>query len=252
MNIKDVHTIGGGEFPPSAGLASCALPEAQSTVSAESAQKGVSTRYAHAATGNAEDGGRMKNTAATKCRNPEKVPRWHVLRCVYRKEKLAYEYMVANGIRAFYPTITVAKLIKGKLTFVTESRIPNVFFAYASEEQLRTFVYDNANLPYLRFYYRHVHVGCRIERHPMTVPNSQMDSLMLICAADSDSAVISFGEGDKFKKGQLVRIEEGPFKGVVGRVARWQGQQRVGIVIDNSLTVATAYVPNAFLMPLKE
>ena len=77
MNIKDVHTIGGGELPPSAGLASCALPEAQSAVSAESAQKGVSTRYAHTATGNAEDGGRMKNTAATKCRNPEKIPRWH-------------------------------------------------------------------------------------------------------------------------------------------------------------------------------
>lgn len=120
MNIKDVHTIGGGEFPPSAGLASCALPEAQSAVSAESAQKGVSTRYAHTATGNADGGGRMKNTAAAKCRNIEKVPRWHILRGVYRKEKLAYEYMVANGIRAFYPIITVVRhddLIKTALRY---------------------------------------------------------------------------------------------------------------------------------------
>ena len=39
----DVHTSGGGEFPPCAGLTSNALPEAQSIVSAESSQTGVST-----------------------------------------------------------------------------------------------------------------------------------------------------------------------------------------------------------------
>lgn len=45
----------------------------------------------------------------------------------------------------------------------------------------------------------------------------------------------------------MVRIIDGKFKGVVGRVARYQGQQRVGIVIDGLLTIATAYVPTAFL-----
>lgn len=49
------------------------------------------------------------------------------------------------------------------------------------------------------------------------------------------------------QKGQVVRIIDGKFKGVVGRVARYQGQQRVGIVIDGLLTVATAYIPTAFL-----
>ena len=40
---EDVHTSGGGEFPPCAGLTSNALPEAQSTVSAVSSQTVVST-----------------------------------------------------------------------------------------------------------------------------------------------------------------------------------------------------------------
>ena len=40
---EDVHTSGGGEFPPCAGLTSNALPEVQSIVSAESSQTGVST-----------------------------------------------------------------------------------------------------------------------------------------------------------------------------------------------------------------
>ena len=44
---EDVHTVGGGEFPPCVGLTSCALPEAQSNANIESSQTGVSTRSVH-------------------------------------------------------------------------------------------------------------------------------------------------------------------------------------------------------------
>lgn len=47
---EDVRTQGGGESPPCAGLAPNALPEAQSIVSAESSQTGVSTRNARSET----------------------------------------------------------------------------------------------------------------------------------------------------------------------------------------------------------
>ena len=40
---------------------------------------------------------------------------------------------------------------------------------------------------------------------------------------------------------------DGKFRGVTGIVARYQGQQRVGVVIDGLLTVVTAYIPSAFL-----
>ena len=42
-------------------------------------------------------------------------------------------------------------------------------------------------------------------------------------------------------------VIDGAFKGVIGRVARWQGQQRVGVVVDDLVTVVTAYIPSAFL-----
>ena len=234
---EDVHTSGGGEFPPRAGLTSNALPEAQSTVSAESSQTGVSTRNA---------------LLETKTKHPQKeeLPHWYALRCTYGREKTAYDYMVAKGVTAFYPTTEVVKLIKGKRKVVTESRLPNIFFAYGTEEQLKSFVYDNVNLPFLRFYYRHVHVGRRIEKIPMIVPDYQMDSLKIICAADADNTIVSLVEIPKFEKGQLVRVIDGAFKGVIGRVARWQGQQRVGVVVDDLVTVVTAYVPSAFLKTL--
>ena len=236
---EDVHTSGGGEFPPCAGLTSNALPEAQSTVSAKSSQTGVSTRNA---------------LLATKTKHPQKeeLPHWYALRCTYGREKTAYDYMVAKGVTAFYPTTSVVKLIKGKRKVITESRLPNIFFAYGTEEEIKTYVYDNVNLPFLRFYYRHVHVGRRIEKVPMIVPDYQMESLKIICAADADNTIVSLVEVPKFEKGQLVRVIDGAFKGVVGRIARWHGQQRVGVCIEEIGTIATAYIPNAFIEIVKK
>lgn len=231
---KDGHTLGGGEFPPCAGLTSNALPEAQSTISAESSQTGVSTKNALLAT-------------KPKVQRETDIPHWYALRTTYGREKKAYDYLTAKGITAFYPTTNVVKLIKGKRKVVTESRLPNIFFAYGTEEQLKSFVYDNVNLPFLRFYYRHVHVGHRIGKIPMIVPDYQMESLKIICAADADNTIVSLAEVPKFEKGQLVKVTDGAFKGVIGRVARWQGQQRVGVVVDDLVTVVTAYVPSAFI-----
>ena len=231
---EDVHTPGGGEFPPCAGLTSNALPEAQSTVSAESSQTGVSTKNA---------------LLATKPKAPREadIPHWYALRTTYGREKKAYDYLTARGITAFYPTTNVVKLIKGKRKVVTKSRLPNIFFAYGTEEQLKEYVFDNVNLPFLRFYYRHIHEGNTIKKTPLIVPDNQMDSLKIICAADADNTFVSLVKVPKFEKGQLVRVIDGAFKGVIGRVARWQGQQRVGVVVDDLVTVVTAYVPSAFL-----
>ena len=231
---EDVHTSGGGEFPPCAGLTSNALPEAQSTVAAESSQTGVSTRSAHIA-------------SKPKVQREGDIPHWYALRTTYGREKKAYDYMTAKGITAFYPTTNVVKLIKGKRKVVTESRLPNIFFAYGTEEQLKEYVFDNVNLPFLRFYYRHIHEGNTIKKTPLIVPDNQMDSLKIICAADADNTFVSLVKVPKFEKGQLVRVIDGAFKGVIGRVARWQGQQRVAVVVEELVTVVTAYVPSAFL-----
>ena len=231
---NDGHTLGGGEFPPCAGLTSNALPEAQSTVAAESSQTGVSTKNA---------------LLATKPKAPREadIPHWYALRTTYGREKKAYDYLTARGITAFYPTTNVVKLIKGKRKVVTKSRLPNIFFAYGTEEQLKEYVFDNVNLPFLRFYYRHIHEGNTIKKTPLIVPDNQMDSLKIICAADADNTFVSLVKVPKFEKGQLVRVIDGAFKGVTGRVARWHGQQRVAVIVDGLVTVCTAYVPSAFL-----
>ena len=229
----DVNTVGGGETPPSAGLTSNALPEVQSYV-AKNSQTGVSTKNA-------------LSTTKKSSNNPKEPQLWYALRTTYGREKKAYDYMTAKGITAFLPTVNTIKMINGKRKSVTESRLPNIFFAYGTEEEIKAYVYDNVNLPFLRFYYRHKHEGKKIEKTPMIVPNSQIDSLKIICEAEAEDIIISHTEIPKFEKGQVVRIIDGAFKGVVGRIARYQGQQRVAVVMDELVTICTAYVPSAYI-----
>ncbi len=229
------HTGGGKESPPCAGLASGVLPETQ-TAAVDSSQTGVSTSNVPSRNGNKSPGPPT-----------DEAPHWYALRTTYGREKKAYDYLVAHGITAFYPTLKSIKLIDGRRTTIEQSRIPNIFFAFGTEEQLKVFVYDNVNLPYLRFYYTRTHIGNRLAHVPLIVPDNQIDSLKIICSSNADDIVVSTSEIKKFKEGQTVRIVDGEFKGVTGRVARYQNHQRVGIIINGLLTVCTAYIPSAFI-----
>lgn len=232
------HTGGGKESPPCAGLASGVLPEVQ-TVKVANSQTGVSTSNVPSRNGNKSSGPPT-----------DEDPHWYALRTTYGREKKAYDYLVAHGITAFYPTLKSIKLIDGRRTTIEQSRIPNIFFAFGTEKQLKVFVYDNVNLPYLRFYYTRTHIGNRLVHVPLIVPDNQIDSLKIICSSNADDIVVSTGEIKKFKEGQTVRIVAGEFKGVTGRVARYQNHQRVGIIINGLLTVCTAYIPSAFIVSL--
>ena len=212
-------------------LPPAALPEVLTPPAATNSHTGVSTH----------------NVPKSK----EEAKHWYALRTTYGREKKAYDYLVAHGVKAYLPLLKSVKMVDGKRTTVEESRIPNIFFARGTEDELKTFVYDNVNLPYLRFYYRHMNVGRQTVNVPIVVPDSQMNSLKIICATDNNDIVATPEAIERFKEGQQVRITEGKFAGVTGIVARYQSQQRVGIIIEDLLTICTAYVPSAFLQKIE-
>ena len=235
----DVRASVEGDNLPCVGLTSSALPEAQSSARAESSQTGVSTRNVPSA-----------NELPT-IKRAKNTPHWYALRTTYGREKKAYDYLVSNNVKAFYPTIKTVKVVDGNRKTIEESRLPNIFFARGTEEEIKSFVYDNVNLPHLRFYYRHTHEGARLIKEPLIVPDYQIEGLRIICASEAEDVIIVTPEIQKFQAGQTVRVIDGVFKGVIGKVARYRGQQRVAIIIDGLLTIASAYVPSAFLEQIK-
>ena len=180
------------------------------------------------------------------------VKNWYALRTTYSREQQAYDYITAHGGTAYLPTINVHKEIDGKHVTKRESRIPNILFAYGTLQEIQHFVYDNINLPYLRFYYTQERFNGNIVRRPLIVPERQMESLRILCAIDDGNIALVPQTDIHFHKGQEVRITQGRFAGITGRVARYQGQQRVAVIIDGLITIATAYIPTAFLIPIND
>lgn len=146
------------EKSPCIGLTPDALPEVQKLFLAENSQTGVSTKNA------------LSETILEANKKVKEIPHWYALRATYGREKKAYDYLVGKNVEAFYPTITTIKLVGGKRKSVEESRLPNIFFARGTEEEIKSFVYDNVNLPYLRFYYRHFHEEARIFKNLSLCP----------------------------------------------------------------------------------
>ena len=246
---SDVVAHGGGEASPCVGFVTDALPEVQSP-QAKNSHTGVSTNSVSLATDKVVSEGaiaKYSKDLKTIKREPRNVKQWYALRVTYGREKKAYDYLVEKHIEAYYPTIKTVKVIDGKQKTVEESRIPNIFFARGTEEEIKSFVYDNINLPYLRFYYCYSREGRNVKKTPLVVPDRQIESLKIICASEADDIVFMSNIENKFKVGQTVRVSDGVFKGVEGKVARYHGQQRVAIIIDGLLTIASAYVPSAFL-----
>ena len=218
----------GTPIPPRTGLTPDALPEVQKPIPAENSPTGVSTHY---------------------IQSDKQHPNvhWYALRAAYGQESKCNDYLVRQGVETYYPTIKAFKMVNNKRKKVTQSCMLNIFFARGSEEDLRTYVYDNINLPYLRFYCRRVGIGDDLRYEPVIVPDYQLENLRKVLADQSGGLVVVPADEHKFDNGAKVRVTGGSFKGIVGTVARYCGHQRVAIVVDNILTIATTYIPSRYL-----
>lgn len=244
--LLNANRIGGGDIPPCIDVKIDALPEVPKSFLTGNSNTGVSTRNALLSK---EFAAPSKGEFTIKS---ETIRHWYAMRTTYGRERTAYDFIVSKGGAAFLPTLLQEKIINGQKKIVEISRIPNIFFVYGTEDALKEYVYDNVNLPFLRFYYEQHIEGVRIIKEPLIVPDRQIESLKILCHAEAeDIRIVPDEMVVKFKEGDRVVIIEGEFKGIEGRVARWHGQQRVAIIIEGLCTIATAYIPSAYLKIIK-
>lgn len=124
--LNDINIKGGGITPPCTGIKSDALPEVQKTILAENSHTGVSTKNALSGT--------VLNISNKKTKN---ILYRYALRVTYGREKKAHEHLTSKNVTAFYPMLIIMKIVDGKRKTVEKSRIPNLFFAYETEEEIK-------------------------------------------------------------------------------------------------------------------
>ena len=183
---------------------------------------------------------------------PEDGKHWYVLRATYCREKTAYNYIINDGIAAYLPMQVTMKLERnGRKRHLRSPLLPNILFVYSDKEQIEKYVKHTPELFFLKFYYDHTIKDANGQNPPLTV---DYDSMMnFICATSSENENMLLIEESKcrYKSGDKVKVVDGMFKGVEGYVARVAGQQRVIVKIKNLCTIATAYIPRAFLRKME-
>ena len=216
--MSNVETRRGEANPPSVRVASDTIPEAKSS------QTGVSVRYVPA---------------------PDK--KWYVLRASYGREDKASDYIVEDGTFVYIAKRYTRKTVKGKQKKVLETLIPNLLFVYTTEDKAEEYIKNTPALSFLTYYYNHFEIDDYQKNPPLTVSCKEMENFIIATCNQSEHLKFVDETQCHFKGGETVKVIDGLFKGVEGRVARVSGQQRVVITLSQLGLVSTAYVPTAFL-----
>ena len=216
--LSNVETRRGEAKPPSVRLAPDTIPEAKSS------KTGVSVRYV-----------------------PDRNKSWYVFRASYGRENKALDYIVEDGTFVYIAKRYARKTVNGKQKKVLETLIPNLLFVYTNEEKADEYIKNTPALSYLTYYYNHFELDDDQKNPPLTVSCKEMENFIIATCNKSEHLKFVDESQCHFKGGEIVKIIDGNFKGVEGRVARVSGQQRVIVTLTNVGLVSTAYIPTAFI-----
>ena len=218
--LSNVITRRGESNPPSVRLTPDDFPEAQSS------KTGVSVRYA-----------------------PDPDKRWYVFRVSYGREDKASDFLMEKGTYVYIAKKIVEKYVGGKRKRYLQTLIPNLLFAYTTKEKAEEYVRETPALSYLSYYYNHFALDAHQKNPPLTVSDKEMNQFIHATCTMNKHLLFVQPSQCHFKGGDPVRVIDGPFAGVEGRVARVAGQQRVVISLSGIGLISTAYIPTAFIRP---
>ena len=216
--MPDVDIRRGNE-PQRFGLTATAIPEANGS------QTGVSVENAQSET-----------------------KQWYVLRVSYGRAEKANELLKAKGIETHLPRHTTYKGMNGKRIKQRLPLLPNFLFAKTTLSVLEQFLKSSSDLNFITFYYDHFNKKPDGKNPPLVVPKESMDNFIKLTSIDDEHILLIDKVNGTYKQGDYVRIIDGPFKGIEGRVTKITGQKRVIVELPGLCSVATAYIPKVFLL----
>ena len=211
---------------------------------------------------------------------------WYALRVSYSRELKVQDRLNESGIRTFVPMMwrrcpvkpgmttgnpgmTKGKpgMTKGKLGMTTgnpgmtkgkptTSSLPaptgnlsrrlvpavgNLCFAYSTRAELEDFIRGYGDTSPVHFYWD------RTANKPLTVPEKAMNDFIAVSSTLDEDLIYITEITSKLREGQTVKVKEGPFKGVEGKVVRIRKSRRILVELPGMLAVATTYIQPEYL-----
>lgn len=137
---------------------------------------------------------------------------------------------------------------------LSRASAPDIVFARLSRTMAEQFVKDPApSSKWLKYYTDKTKPleNATGLNPPIVIPDNEMLNFIKATSVPSAHSGMISKDRIRYKSGDLVQITQGDFKGIIGKVVRAAGQQRVAIELEGIGIFITAYIPNDFLKVLE-
>lgn len=165
--------------------------------------------------------------------------RWYILRSSDNMALDAGIRLSGLGMRTFCPTeYRASKIGEDKVWEQYPSR-PDLLFVYGTYDDILSLItlHGMKSLEFLST------PSSGSITTPVTVSDYDMENLMRLVNVGMPQSYSVTEKEIHYRPGGPVRVTEGPFKDIVGRVARIHTQTRVVVSIPGVISYATTYIP---------
>jgi len=161
---------------------------------------------------------------------------WYAAKVKYQTERKVKVWLDEQAIENFIPFRTALIERSGRKIKIERPIVPGLLFIRTDYKTAYTLpVESKVRMAFLR----------NLESHQLlVVPDKQMQDFMFLL--DFSESTIRV-ENANLRRGDRVRVIKGDFAGVEGELIRIKGHKRVVVRLEGLFSLATAYIPGAYL-----
>jgi len=161
---------------------------------------------------------------------------WYAAKVKCQTERKVKTWLDEQDIENFIPFRTVLVERNGRKIKRERAIVPGLLFIRTNYQTARILpIESRIKMVYLRNFENH---------QLLTVPDKQMEDFMFLLDL-SESAVRV--ENANLRRGDRVRVIKGDFVGIEGELIRLKGHKRVVVRLEGLFSLATTYIPSAYL-----
>ena len=149
------------------------------------------------------------------------------------------------ALRAFWNRVGQVRelLDDAGISYYSQNILPSYIFVRTTFKQvdaLRREEYDNDMHRFFVYWDKEKHL-------PIVVPDKELEIFRIVTSSGDTGLEFLGDDPEKYRKGDKVRVLDGPLKGAEGYVVRIRKDRRLVVTVSGVVAVATSYIPMELL-----
>ena len=164
---------------------------------------------------------------------------WHALYVRSRSEKKVLSQLEDMGFQAYLPQITVVKQWSDRRKKVEEPLFKPYVFVRSNDKEYISILNVYGVVRFVTF-----------ERKAVVVPENQILAIKKFVSDYEHGEEYKMSNNEDLKVGQMVRIINGPMKGLVGKLEQIQNKRHLIVYIEVVGQFIPVHIPRAKVEPV--